>query len=195
MTFFPADFDPIADVVGLIELCEIDTPDGPARFIVGTDGVFTDLDGNQWWGSQLIGVGSMASALNGSAPAGSATLSFFQDPDAEDLISQVRELGVEYIEGRPIRFYIQPLRNVGEMNAPASPPVQWVQRTMRTLTFTANGAQDRSIGVGFEAWSENRRAARRIIMNTEGHAQLLGRENPSYEFAPTSDFEEEKMFG
>ncbi len=47
----------------------------------------------------------------------------------------------------------------------------------------------------FEAWTENRRAARRIILNTEGHANLIGEANPSLEMIPTVDFEEEKLFG
>lgn len=161
MSFFPPDFDPTADVVGLLDLCEIDTPDGPARFIIGSDGVFTDTNGNQWWGSQLIGAQSLASALNGDAPAGSVTLAFFQDPDAPSLISEVRALGLDYIKDRPITFYVQPLMDMGEMYAPATPPIQWMQRTMKTLTFSFNGAQDRSITVGFEAWAEDRRAARR----------------------------------
>ncbi|EEX09629.1 conserved hypothetical protein [Ruegeria lacuscaerulensis ITI-1157] len=195
MSFFPPDFDPTADVVGVLELCEIDTPDGPARFIIGTDGVFTDVSGNQWWGSQLIGVGSLASALNGEAPAGSVTLSFFQDPDADDLIAQIRELGDDYVKNRPITLFKQHFGSMSEMYAPKTAPVPWLQRTMKTISYQFSGAQDRSIVVGFEAVTENRRAARRIILNTVGHSQLLGYENPSLEYAPTTDYEEGKLFG
>ncbi|WP_245597408.1 hypothetical protein [Leisingera caerulea] len=157
--------------------------------------MFTDINGDKWFGTQLASVSSLASALDGQAPEGSLTLSFFQDPDADNLIAQVKELGLQYIKGRPITFYIQPINSQSEFYAPAVAPVQWLQRTMRTLVFRESGAQDRSISVTFEAWSENRRASRRIILNTEGHAKLIGEENPSLEFMPTDDFEEEKLFG
>jgi len=195
MSFFPEEFNPRDDVLGALDLCEIDTPDGPARFMIGADGLFTDTSGNEWYGSQLASVSSLGSAIGGAAPEGSLTLSYFQDPDAADLISQVKDLGLDYIAGRSITFYVQPINSQTEFYAPTVAPHQWMQRTMRTLVFTANGAQDRSISVTFEAWSEDRRSARRIVLNTEGHAKLIGEANPSLEFMPTSDFEEEKLFG
>jgi hypothetical protein len=81
------------------------------------------------------------------------------------------------------------------MYAPAVPPIQWMRRTMRTLKFQAEGAQGRSITVTFEAWTEQRRGARRIVLNTQGHAQLIGSKNPSFQFMPTTNFQEEKLFG
>ena len=33
MSFFPDDFDPRAPVVAMLDLCLIDTSEGPARFI------------------------------------------------------------------------------------------------------------------------------------------------------------------
>ncbi|OWU80430.1 hypothetical protein [Phaeobacter sp. 22II1-1F12B] len=195
MSFFPAGYDYSDHVRAALDLCEIDTTDGPARFIVGVDGIFRDINGNSWYGSQLASVTSLASALEGQAPEGSATLSFFQDPDADSLIAQIKALGLDYIRGRAITFYVQPINSQSEFYAPTVAPVQWMQRVMRSLVFSASGAQDRSISVTFEAWSENRRAARRIVLNTEGHAKLIGEANPSLEFMPTSDFEEEKLFG
>ena len=195
MSFFPDGYGWRDDVLAVLDLCEIDTPDGPARFIIGTDGVFTDVNGNKWYGTQLANVSSLGSAIGGEAPEGSLTLSFFQDPDADDLIAQVKELGLDYIKGRPITFFLQPINSHPEFQAPSVPPIQWVQRTMRKLVFTANGAQDRSISVTFEAWSEDRRGARRIVLNSEGHAQLIGEANPSLEFMPTTDFQDVKLFG
>jgi hypothetical protein len=195
MSFFPASYDPGGSIHGALDLCEIDTPDGPARFLIGTDGVFVDVNGNQWVGTQLVSLSSLGSAMDGQAPEGSATLSYFQDPDADDLIGQVRELGQAYVEGRTISFFVQPCSSMDEFYAPKVAPIQWMQRTMRTLGFSASGAQDRSISLGFEAWTEKRKASRRIVLNTEGHAKLIGEANPSLEFMPTSDFEEEKLFG
>lgn len=195
MSFFPDTFDPRDDVAAGLDLVELDTPDGPARFMIGVDGVFTDIDGNKWIGSQLVSVNSLKSAIDGIAPAGSATLSFFQDPDAANLIQEIRDLGEVYISGRSIRFYVQPITAQGEFYAPTVRPVQWLERVMRGITVSATGALDRSISVSFEAWSEYRKGARRIVLNTEGHARLTGQENPSLEFMPTSDFTEEKLFG
>ena len=66
---------------------------------------------------------------------------------------------------------------------------------MRRLTLTASGARDRRITLGFEPWTEDRRAARRIALNTEGHAKLTGSASPSLSFMPTETFEEEALFG
>lgn len=195
MSLFPDSFNPRDDVLALLDLCELDTPDGPARFMIGADGRFQDVNGNVWWGSQLISVEGLQSAIGGIAPSGSATLSFFQDPDAASLIAELRAQGRDYVNGRPITFYIQPIRSQAEFYAPTIAPIQWMQRTMRVLTFSASGAESRSITVSFESWAEDRRAARRVALNTEGHARLTGAPNPSLEFMPTVDFEEEKLFG
>ncbi|WP_375698596.1 hypothetical protein [Pseudophaeobacter sp. TrK17] len=195
MSFFPEGYDPQGEILGALDLCEMDTPDGPMRFMIGADGVFTDVNGNKWCGTQLASVSSLESALEGRAPEGSITLSYFQDPEADDLISEVKALGVDYIKGRAIRFFFQPIGSMAELYQPKHPPKQWMQRTMRSLRFSASGAQDRSISLGFEAWTEKRRAAGRLVMNTEGHARLTGAPNPSLKFAPTTAFEEEKLFG
>jgi len=195
MTFWPADFNPRDDVVANLDLAEMDTPDGAVRFIIGTDGVFADSNGDEWIGSSLIGASGLKSAINGIAPAGSVSLSFFQDPNAPDLVEQIRDLGLDYIKGRAIRFYTQPIRSQSEYQAPATPPILWLTRIMRTLSVKASGAQDRVITVGFESWAEHRRSARRIMLNTEGHAILTGSANPSLEFMPTTDTQEESLFG
>lgn len=195
MSFFPAGFDPRDPHIRLFDLAEIDTPDGPARFMMGADGIFTDINGNQWVGSQLITAGSVEAALGGIAAEGSLTFSFFQDPLAPDLIAEIKAQGADYVAGRTVRFFIQPISSAEQMYAPAVPPIQWMRRTMRTLTFSAEGAQGRSITVTFEAWTEQRKGSRRIILNTQGHSQLIGEENPSLQFIPTTNFQEEKLFG
>ena len=195
MTFFPADYDPRDSVIAMLDMAEIDTPDGPARFIAGTDGIFTDINTNTWTGSQLIGISSMESAINGLAPEGTMTLSYFQDPNSDILAEKINELGIAYIEGRTITFYVQPIRSQPEFYAPATAPLQWAQRTMRTLTVRSEGAQNRSIIVGFEATTEKRRASRRRVLNTEGHAQLIGEANVSLSNMPTTNELEESMFG
>jgi hypothetical protein len=195
MSFFPSTYDQTENVIAALDLCAIETADGTARFIIGTDGVFTDSNSNVWYGSQLIAVNNLELAMDGNAPAGSVTLSYFQDPNATDLVDQVKSLGLDYVAGRNITFYVQPIRSQAEFYAPTIAPIQWMQRIMRTMTFSANGAQNRSISVSFESWSEDRKSARRIILNTEGHARLIGSANPSLEYMPTSDFEEEKLFG
>ncbi|SFD16040.1 hypothetical protein SAMN05444415_1081, partial [Salipiger profundus] len=49
MTFFPSDFDPRDERLGLLDLVSLNTPDGTARFWIGGDGVFTDSSGEQWF--------------------------------------------------------------------------------------------------------------------------------------------------
>ena len=65
MSFFPEGFDPGGTLKGGLDLCAIETPDGPARFIIGTDGVFVDVNGingsarssprSQAWGARWTG--------------------------------------------------------------------------------------------------------------------------------------------
>ena len=59
MSFWPKGFDPRAEVAGYIELATVAAPSGLARFMIGQDGVFTDIDGNRWFGSQLIEVSDL----------------------------------------------------------------------------------------------------------------------------------------
>lgn len=195
MSFFPEGFDPRADVTRVLDLVALDTPDGIVRFLLGTDGIFTDSLGRAWYGSQLLSLSGMESAINGVAPAGQVGMSFFQDPASpSSVLAQLREYGADYLDGRTIDFFIQPLAGAAENYAPKVPPVQWARRVMRQIGFKLNGPQEREAWVGFEAWSEGRRTARRLAMNTEGHAALIGEANPSLEFIPTSDFTEEKLW-
>ncbi len=196
MSFYPAEFDPRGDVVAMLDLCAIDTPDGVFRFLIGVDGVFTDIDGNTWVGSALAQVSELGSAIGGEAPGGSVSLSYFQDPDTPDLIGQIRTLGLTYVDGRAIRFYVQPIRTMAEFQAPTIAPILRLTRVMREVTTEETGALDRTLILGFEAWSERRDAARRIQLTTEGHKVLLGGvDNPSLSAKPTVDFQEEKLFG
>lgn len=196
MSFFPADFNPRDEVLAALDLVEIDGADGDThRFLIGTDGIFEDVNGARWIGSALIQVTALESAIDGVAPEGQITLSFFQDPTMPDLIGEIRDLGVDYIAGQEIRFYVQPIRSQAEFQAPTTPPQRWCTRIMRRIITSASGAQDRQIGVSFETWAEQRRSARRLPLNTEGHEALIGEANPSLSLMPTSDFEEEKLFG
>ena len=195
MSFFPPEFNPRDAVVGGFDLVEIDTPDGVARFLAGTDGVFRSMNGDLWSGSQLINIPSLQDALGGTAPRGAITLSFFQDPEADDLVEQIKDLGDEYINGRDIRFFIQPFGSIAEQRAPVVPPLLWLTRTMRSISYKFDGPQGRSITLNFEAWAEARKRSRRLALNTEGHATLIGEANPSLELMPTDDFQEEPIWG
>ncbi len=195
MSFFPAGFDPSDDAVAALELVKIDTPDGPARFVLGTDGVFTDSEGNEWTGSTLISGEGTDVAVGGVAPSGSLTLSFFQDPTAGSLIEEIKELGVDYVDGQSVTFYIQPINDMGDFYGPSTPPLRYMERTARTLSYNLSGARDRSITLVYESVFEGRSAAPGIVYNTKGHEKLIGSANPSLEFMPTSDYQEEPLWG
>lgn len=182
------------EIIGKLELVDINTPDGNFGFIVGTDGRFVDINGKVWVGSQLVKAGKIDYSINGTNPEGELSLSFFQDPDAPDLVNQVRALGVQYIAGRPISFYVQPITDPSDLYSPRLPPELIARRTMRTIRFSADGSQNRQIALTFETVWEFRRAARRLAYNTTDHAKLIGGANPSLEFIPTVDFQEQKLF-
>ena len=42
------EWDPRADHVGILDLVEINTTDGPFHFMLGQDGPFTDVNGVEW---------------------------------------------------------------------------------------------------------------------------------------------------
>lgn len=191
-----ADWSYDNEVIAALDLVEMDTADGAKRFMLAQDGQFTDTNGNTWIGSTLLTPPKMESAIGGNAPSGELSLTYFQPPGDEDLINQLRSQGNAYVFGREIRFYLQKLCSLQEFYAPTIAPELVFTRTMRTLSFAATGAEDRKIGLTFEPWTEERRAARRIAYNTEGHAQLLGgTANPSLSYMPTTSFQEEKLFG
>lgn len=195
MSFFPAGFDPRDPAAGLLRLASLETPDGVHGFMIGTDGRFVSSDGRVWFGSQLISAGDTEMAIGGTAPSGNLSLSFLQDDQAPDLITEIRALGVDYVAGRKIRFYVQPLAALEEFWAPVLAPVLFATRTLRKISTSASGAQDRSISVSFEGPFEFRNGMSRLIYNTADHSLLVGAANPSLTFIPTDNRRDEKIWG
>lgn len=195
MTAWPADFDLRAEVIGLLDLVEMDTPDGPARFMPGVDARFVDIAGREWIGSQLISGSAIEWAREGQAPEGELTLSYFQDPDAPDLIQQLRTLGSDYVRGQAVRFYVQPLGSVAEFSAPVYPPVLVATRVARTLTYEIDGDVSRRLTLSIESQLAARRGARGLYYTTEDHSRLVGAANPSLQFMPSESRVEEQLFG
>ncbi|QDC11283.1 hypothetical protein FHY55_19490 [Oceanicola sp. D3] len=195
MTLSDAQWNPRDQVVGILDLVNINTPDGDFGFMIGTDGAFTDINGKTWVGSAMLQVGRLQSAIDGVSPSGSLDMAFFQDPDQGELIAEIKELGLDYLNGREATFYWQPLASVEELYAPVLPPQLWLTRIMRRVTYAMTGPLDRRMSLGVESWAESRRSARRITLSTEGHGILIGEANPSLEFMPTSNFQEQRLFG
>ena len=195
MSFFPPEFNPRDQVVAAVTLVALDTPDGVARFLPGIDGVFTDINGNVWQGSSILELSEIEMSINGSAPSGKAGLSYFQDPAAPDLIAKIKALGAAYVQGRALTIYVQPFTDLAQFHAPVIAPIQLAQRFMTTLEFQATGAEVRRISVNFEGPFADRRAARQTYYNVADHSRYLGYANPSLEYMPTVDYQEEKLFG
>ena len=195
MSFFPPEFDPRAEVVAVLDLVMIDTPDGPARFLLGVDGRFRDIDGDDWWGCTLISGTDLEMSIGGTAPSGSLTLSFEQDDLSDVLVSEVRALGQAYVDGRAITFLVQPLTAMEEFWAPLLAPITVAVRTARGVTFSAAGAQQRALTLSFEGPAAGRNEARGWTYCTTDHALLTGAANPSLELMPTDLWQEQKLFG
>lgn len=84
----PDSVDTTSPVFMGFDLVELDTPDGVFRFLLGTDGIFKDVNGVEWIGSTVLAASSLEASIDGRAPAGELTLTYFQDPEAPNLISQ-----------------------------------------------------------------------------------------------------------
>lgn len=188
-------YDPRGDLHARLDLVSLDTPDGEIGYIIGTEGVFTDVNGRVWNGSEVIKASAITSAIGSDAPSGSITLTYFQDPTRDDLQSEVRALGADYLRGRAIKFYWQPIRDASEFAAPKIAPVLEYTRTMGDVIFGRPDAQTRTITVPYEAWTEGRNYTRQVPFSREGHEKLLGAGNPSLTYRPTDNQEDEKLFG
>ncbi|WP_299558731.1 hypothetical protein [uncultured Sulfitobacter sp.] len=195
MSAFPDGFDPRADVVLKLDLISIDTPDGVFGFILGTEGRFVDVNGRTWWGSQLITSGDLEVSMNGTAPSGELSVSFFQDPDAPKLVDDIRALGADYVIGREIILYEQYFNDHSEMTAPVFPPHEVLRRRMRSVRIGAEGEQQRTIALSIEGPFADRKNARRRIYNSTDHSAETGSINPSLDYIPRDVNFKEKLWG
>lgn len=192
---FPEGFDPRSEVLVVLELVNISTPDGDFGFMMNVDGVFRDVNGKEWWGSTLFQSGDLDMSINGSAPAGSLSMSFFEDPDQGDLVKEIKQLGAEYVSGRPLTFYKQALRSLDELSNPEFPPIPFLQRKMVGISASVLGPYQRSLSVSFEGPFSGRNSASGLCLTTEDHSALIGEQNSSLRFMPRDSYQEEKLFG
>ena len=194
MSFFPPEFNPRDQVIGVLDLIQIDTPDGVYGFMPGVDGKFTDINGQEYWGGILIAEGALQMAIQGASPEGEIGMTFFSDPDGAQLIADIRELGLDYVRGRSITFLIQPLTNMAQFYAPVMPPIQIARRTMTRIIYSMSGPIQRQLSVGYEGVFAGRNAGPGLMYTTEDHARLIGTENPSLTYMPRDDFTEKQMY-
>lgn len=195
MSFWPSGFDPRAEIFGYMRLASIDAPSGLARFMIGQEGIFTDTDGNAWVGSQLIEPSELTLSRGAEAPAGSVSLTYFQDPDAPDLIEQIRTSGDDAIRGSIVRFYLQPLTDIVQFYAPIYPPILRATRVASGLGFEAQGDTVRKIMLSLEGPFRARVSARGLFYTVTDHAALIGEANPSLQYMPQIDQQIEKLYG
>lgn len=194
MSFFPVGFDPRSDAVGILDLALINTPDGDFGYILGQDGKFTDVNDFVWWGCTLVTQADMEFPINGTAPSGSLTLSYFQDPSQPDLIAQIRSLGAAYVQGRPITFYQQIFGAISDLWQPVVAPIRVMTRRMTGISYGGSGDLERSITLTFESAYAGRNTGRGLSYNTEDHARLIGAANPSLQYMPHDTYQEEPLF-
>jgi hypothetical protein len=194
MSFFPPEFDPRADVVGALSLVNINTPDGDFGFLLGSDGIYGDVNGKAWHGAVIAESPKIDMSINGIAPAGQIGMGFFQDPDAPDLIGQIRALGVDYVRGRRITFYVVPMTDLAQLHAPVLAPIPLADFEMRSIEATASGPVQRRLSLSFEGAFVGRNTARGWYYTTADHAKLTGAANPSLTYAPMDGRQEEKLF-
>lgn len=184
------------EIVGVIELLEMDTTEGTLRFLLHDDGRFQDINGNWWLGSKLMSVSEVDMSINGTAPAFEATFSFIQDPDEPDLIQNIENMGgVSVIKNRTARFYEQLIGRTDEFFKPVSEPELITQRKMLNLTTKFDGPQIRTLGVTMEGPFALRSKPTVGTYNTDDHSRLVGSSNPSLEFMPKNSIDEQPFFG
>lgn len=191
----PADYDLRSPVLAVVDLVALDTTAGMVRLLLNDDGLFRDVSGNLWYGSKLISASEIDFSINGTAPAIQLSLSFVQDPDAEDLIAAVQAYGVASVRNRPATFYMQYLESTGQFFKPVFAPQRLTTRTMMNLEYVFDGPQVRQIVLTVEGPFNLRSRPAGGRYNTDDHSRRVGAPNPSLEFMPTNQFDEQPLFG
>jgi hypothetical protein len=190
----PDTWDLSAEVVGLLLLAELDCDGVTVRFILNDEGFFTDTNGNQWMGSKLLSMSELAFPVNGEAPLTTLTFSYTFDADVTDVVSTARSEGAAAIKGRPARFYLQYIGQTGEMFAPVHAPLQISKRTMRSLEYMLDGPQSRALSVKIESPFEGRsKPVNGKYTDADQRRRFPG--NPSLEFMPTNNSDDQQLFG
>jgi hypothetical protein len=190
LTFWPAGFDPRDPESRILQLVDIDAPSGLARFLVGQDGVFRDHVGNEWWGAQLVDASAVEISRATRAPEGSLTLTWFQDPEAGDLIEDLVASGDSDLEGARVRFFLQPLRSLEDLYAPTLAPVLFATRYAGGVAFGAPDDVTRTIRLTIESVWARRRSSPGTFYTPPDYQRFLGNpspRNPSLDEMPVSD--------
>lgn len=192
----PSNYELSSQVIGLIDLVELDTTEGPLNFVIGEDARFTDVNGTVWLGSKLLSVSETEFSINGTAPALQLSFSFIQDPDSEDLIKIIKDFGgVDAIKGRLAKFYIQYIGEYKEIYAPVFAPQLLTQRVMYNLDYSFEGPQVRTLTVTVEGPFNLRARPLGGRYNTADHSRRVGSPNPSLEFMPNNATDTQTLFG
>lgn len=184
-----------AEIVGVLHLVEITTLDGPFRFMLGLDGEFIDSSGQRWLGSTILSASERAMMIGDEAPRGSLSMTFIQDPSMADVVTQIKDLGVDYVYGLPVKFWVQPFTSHEEIMAPTSPPRLMLTRKATGITFDIDGPARRTITLAYEGIGANGNHQLRRVYNTADHARLIGRQNPSLQYIPQAAENDVPLFG
>lgn len=192
----PSNYELNAEVVGVLDLVEIDTTEGVLNFVVGDDAKFTDVTGKIWYGSKLISVSETEFSINGTAPSVQLSFTFIQDPDTPDLIQIVKDLGgVSTVKGRLAKFYLQYIGEYKQIFAPVFAPQLLTQRVMYNLDYAFEGPQVRTLTLTVEGPFNLRSRPVGGRYNTADHSRRVGSSNMSLEFMPNNASDTQTLFG
>lgn len=184
-----------AEVLYSLELVAVTTTEGVFRFVLGHDGIFTATDGSVWYGASILSGSDDQMMIGDVAPTGSLSVAWMQDPSMPDISGQMKALGLDYVLGLPIRFYVQPLASLEEVFAPAQPYQLYMTRQASGLPFTAEGPARRSITLSYVSVGQGRNHQRRQVYNTADHSALVGASNPSLQFMAQEYIMKEPLVG
>lgn len=191
----PPAWDLDADIVGCLVLAKLDTAHGILRFILNEEGWFDDAEGNRWLGSKLFSISEVEFSIGGTAPLLDLSFSYTVDPDVDDLVSAVREYGVDAVRNRPATLYLQPLITMQDIYAATVPPVTIMTGKMMSLRYGFEGAQNRSVSVLIEGAMNLRARPPNGRYTDTDQRRRTGVDDPSFEYMPNNAFDEQPLFG
>jgi hypothetical protein len=195
----PASFALDAEIVGALILVELDCTDGvdsyPLRFVLNDEASFTDTSGNLWWGAKLISIDQLDFSIGGDAPAINIRLSYTVDPYKTDLITLVRQYGSAAVRYREAKFYLQYIGQHEEIFAAVNAPVLLTTRRMMNLNYFIDGPKSRAVAVGIEGPFDLRSKPVNGRYTDADHKRCTGTSDPSLEFMPTNNSDEQSLFG
>lgn len=204
----PANWDLEAEVVGALFLIEVDTVDGPLRFVLEDEMSFVDRNDNVWMGANLVSMSEIEFSIDGTAPGLTLEMSYTTDmPGANELMVKVQAMGLDAVLDRDCKIYIQYLGDAteffmdaaGKVLAGVEEPHLLTTRRIKNIGYRADGPNVRALSISVEGpWSLRSRPINGTYSSADQRRRTADNPlgpDPALDVMPTNDYDSQPLFG